>query len=249
MSISVELKNDKFSLKKLKLPTRYYYFNDTENYIKLLSIGEGIFPKDKIKTNIKLTNSNLVTTTESATKIYPSKKEYGINITNIYLENSNLEFLNDELILYKDSKLLQFLKIKCDDNSTFFYSDILSDGRSNENFDFSSMRSKNSFYIRNKIEYLEKFDIQGHTLKSYISDMCSKNELFAKVYIKTNDNKSFLDTLKKEGYLSFTYSSNQEIIIGVLSDLNMGKLKNKIKIIWKFYRDSLNKKEFDLGKQ
>ena len=51
--------------------------------------------------------------------------EFGINSVNISLKNSNLEVLNDELILFKDSKLLQFLNIKTDESSTFFYSDIL----------------------------------------------------------------------------------------------------------------------------
>ena len=249
MSISIAFLNNIFNLKKLQLPTRYYHFKDNENYIKLLSIGEGIFPKDKIKTNILLENSNSIFTTESATKIYPSKKEYGINSINISLENSNLEFINDELILYKDSKLLQFLKIKADDKSTFFYGDILSDGRSNENFDFTSMRAKNSFYIDMDIEYLEKFDVQGKELKNYIEDNSSQNELFAKVYIKTMNNGDFLNKLIENDFTSFSYTSKQNMIIGVLSDSNMAKLKTKVKTVWSLYRKFLGKKEFDLGKQ
>ena len=160
MSITVSFQDDIFSLDKLELPTRYYYFNDVENYIKLLSIGEGIFPKDKIRTNVSLTDSNTIITTESATKIYPSKKEFGINSINITLQNSNLEFINDELILFKEAKLLQLLKIKADEKSTFFYGDILSHGRSYENFDFTVMSAKNSFYCENKLEYLEKYNVQ-----------------------------------------------------------------------------------------
>ena len=85
MSIKFAFKDDKFSLEKLQLPSRHYHFNDNENYIKLLNIGEGIFPKDKIRTSLNLDNSNLILTTESATKIYPSKKEYGIQKIDIVL--------------------------------------------------------------------------------------------------------------------------------------------------------------------
>ena len=139
MSIKFAFKDDKFSLDKLQLPSRHYHFDDNENYIKLLNIGEGIFPKDKIRTSLILDNSNLILTTESATKIYPSKKEYGIQKIDIFLKNnSNLEFINDELILYKDSKYIQFFNLKSDENSTFFYTDILSRGRSFEDFDFSN---------------------------------------------------------------------------------------------------------------
>ena len=86
MSISLEFKDEILSLKKINLPTRHYYFKEEENYIKLLSIGEGIFPNDRIKTNIKLKDSNAIFTTESATKVYPSKKEYGVNYINMELE-------------------------------------------------------------------------------------------------------------------------------------------------------------------
>ena len=249
MSISVSFKDDVFALDKLELPTRYYYFEDIENYIKLLSIGEGIFPKDKIRTNISLENSNVIFTTESATKIYPSKKEFGVNSINITLKNSNLEFINDELILFKDAKLLQLLKIKADKNSTFFYGDILSHGRSYENFDFTNMSAKNSFYCEDNLEYLEKYYVSGTELKNYIQDNNSSNNILAKIYIKTKNNEYFLDNLKENSNQSFSYTSKKKMIIGVISATNMSKLKNEVLVIWALYRRNLNKKEFNLGKQ
>lgn len=248
MSISLEFNKDKFSLEKLNLPTRYYYFNEVENYIKLLSIGEGIFPKDKIKTCIKLSNSGCIFTTESATKVYPSKKEFGINSINISLENSNCEFINDELILYKDAKLIQFLKLKFDKKSTFFYVDILSQGRSYENFDFSKMLTRNKFYFKDDLEYFENFEVSGEDIKDYIKRHEATKTIFAKVYIKTEKNDCFLDLLNKEGFQSFTYSKSKHIILGVMIEDNMFKLKTTIKRIWDLYRQNLNKKSFDLGK-
>jgi urease accessory protein len=60
MSINFEIKNEIFELKKLQLPSRFFHFNEGENYVKLLNIGEGIFPKDRIKTDIKLINSSSI---------------------------------------------------------------------------------------------------------------------------------------------------------------------------------------------
>lgn len=249
MSIKFNFEDDKFSLGKLCLPSRHYYFNDDENYIKLLNIGEGIFPKDRVKTSFSLKNSNLVITTESATKIYPSKKEFGLNSININLENSNLEFINDELILYKDSRYIQTFRLRFDETSTFFYTDILSSGRSFENFDFSHMLIKNSFYENKTLEYLEKFEIEGDELKNYIDRKPSPNKLFAKIYIKTMTNEKFLDKLHKSDFESFTYSSQKKIIIGVISSDSMYELKDKIFKVWELYRSDLNKKKFTLGKQ
>ncbi|RXJ94569.1 urease accessory protein UreD [Malaciobacter molluscorum] len=249
MSIKFNFVNNKFDLKKQSLPSRHYFFNETENYIKLLNIGEGIFPKDRVKTYFSLKDSSLVLTTESATKIYSSKKEYGINSFNINLENSNLEFINDELILYKNSKYVQTFRLIFDETSTFFYTDILSKGRSFENFDFTSMLIKNSFYKNKKLEYIEKFDISGKELKNYIFRKNIKNYFFAKIYIKINHIDCFLDILHLEEFESFTYSCNKQIIIASISSDCMSILKKKIDYIWKLYRKQLCKKEFILGKQ
>jgi|GEM_PF-1243480 len=251
MSLKFNFKDDRFSLDKLNLPSRYYLFKEKENYIKLLNIGEGIFPKDRIKTNFKLDNSNLIITTESATKIYPSNsKSYSINSIDIELKNSsNLEFLNDELISYKDAKFIQIFRLNFDENSTFFYIDILSNGRSFENFDFSIMKIKNSFIENGKYEYLEKFDVEGRDLKDYVKRKSSNENLFAKVYIKSLDNEAFLEILREEDFFTFTFSKSKKMIIGVLSSDNMAVLKAKVLKVWDIYRSVLGKKSFSMGKQ
>ena len=250
MSIAFSFENEQLSLNALQLPSRHYYFNEKENYIKLLNIGEGIFPKDKIRTSFCLDNSNLILTSESATKIYPSTKEYGIQKINIVLKNhSNLEFINDELILYKDSKYIQFFKLNCDESSTFFYTDILSRGRSFENFDFSNMKIKNQFYCDGSLEYAEKFDILGDELKDYITRKSSQNFIFAKLYIKTKNNENFIKTLNLNGYESVAFTQHQKIVLGTFSSSAMSELKEHIMHIWELYRQELNKKPFILGKQ
>ena len=249
MSISFDFKNNIFSINRLNLPSRYYYFNDEENYIKLLSIGEGIFPKDRLKTNVKLVDSSCIATTESATKVYPSKKEFGINYININLENSNFEFLNDELILYKDSKLLQILRLKADENSTYFYSDILTQGRSYEHFDFDSMLVRNKFYIKEELEYFENFEVKGDELKNYIKRHENKNYIYLKIYIKTKKNEDFLKKLHNEGFNSFCFTKSKEMIIGSISSNNMIIIKKEQKKLWNLYRKELGKIEFNLGKQ
>lgn len=250
MSIAFKFTNNQFCLDALHLPTRHYYFSEQENYIKLLNIGEGIFPKDKQRISCTLSNSNLILTTESATKVYPSKKEYGINKINIHLNNeSNLEFINDELILYKDSKYIQLFTLAFDESSTFFYSDILSRGRSFEDFDFSNMLMKNSFKLNHQVEYLEKFDVTGEALKTYVKRKKSENYLFAKVYMKTKNNEKFLKILQQNRYESMSETQHKKIIVGVLTSNNMGNLKEQIMCIWDLYRQESNKKQFILGKQ
>jgi urease accessory protein len=249
MSINFEIKNEIFELKKLQLPSRFFHFNEGENYVKLLNIGEGIFPKDRIKTDIKLINSSSIVATESATKVYPSKDSFGLNSLHVKLIKSNLEFINDELILFKNAKFISLLKIESDSNSTFFYTSILSRGRSFERFDFKEMVVKNSFTVDAKLEYLENFSINGDMLKDYISRHQSENTFFAKVYIKIDKIDKFLEKLHKENFYSFAYSKQKKLLIGVINAKSVSLLKKKIFKIWKLYRVSLGKKEFYLGKQ
>lgn len=249
MSLNFRFENDLFLLKELQLPSRYYYFNEEQNYLKLLTIGEGLFPKDRIRTKIELENSDLVCSTESATKIYPSKKELAISKIDITLKNSNLEYINDELILHRDAKFIQFLNFEFDDDSTFFYGDILSHGRSFEHFDFSLMGAKNCFTHNSNKEYLEKYILDNHIFHNYLHDVDNSKKIFAKIYIKTNINESFLQTLIQKKFVSFTYTKNKTMIVGVLSDTKMLHLKDKLLYIWKIYRNSLKKKQFNLGKQ
>ncbi|HFU75452.1 MAG TPA: urease accessory protein UreD [Arcobacter sp.] len=249
MSLNFSFEKDLFYLKKLALPSRYYYFNDEQNYLKLLTVGEGLFPKDRIKTNIELFDSDVVCSTESATKIYPSKKEFSISKIDITLTNSNFEFINDELILHRDARFLQFIDLKCDDRSTFFYGDILSHGRSFEEFDFTYMGAKNSFKIDSDTEYLEKYILDKSSLSSYIHDMKTDKKIFAKIYIKTKENDTFYNTLLEKQFNSFAFTKNKKMLIGVLSDTKMSSLKKKLLRIWEIYRNSIGKKQFNLGKQ
>ena len=127
--------------------------------------------------------------------------------------------------------------------------DILSRGRSFENFDFTNILVKNSFYENKKLNYLEKFDLSGFELKDYINRRDTTNFIFAKIYIKTLNNEEFLNNLQQRDFESFTYSKDKKIILGVISSDNMGDLKSKIMNVWKIYRNSMDKKEFILGKQ
>lgn len=249
MSIHLSFQGNLFALKRLRLPTRYYHFRDEQNYIKLVSIGEGIFPKDKISTVVKLQNSDLLLATESATKVYPSKKEFGINRIDIQLQASNLEYINDELILYKGARFLQLLRIRADSESTFFYGDILSHGRSYEYFDFHTMAAKNSFYCDGRLEYLEKYTKSGAKVKRYTQQSFYKHSLFAKIYVKTQDNEAFLDHLEKKGFASFALSSHKDMIIGVISQNSMQTLKSQLLAVWELYRLALGKRKFNLGKE
>lgn len=250
MSLSLNFNAQMPKLNRLKLPTRYYHFKDNGNYIKLLSIGEGIFPKDKISLQLDLDESECVVSTESATKVYPSTNEYGINRFDLRLKNnSNLECINDELILFKEARYLQLFTLKADESSHFFYVDILSNGRSFEHFDFTQMRARNRFFIEDELEYLENYKMNGMFLKQYYQRHKTQDYLYAKVYIKAPDNVALEAKFRTLGFNSFTHTHTKKMLIGVLNTSNMGKLKKMVHTLWDSYRAQRHAPAFNLGKQ
>jgi len=247
MSLHLKLINDEISLQKMTLPSRYYCFDD--NYIKLLTLGEGFFPNDKLFTKVELTNSSLIIASESAAKVYPSKDVFAINKFDISLaQNSNLEFINDELIMFMGAKFIQFFNLDFDESCTFFCSEMMSSGRSYEEYDFSNLLMRNKFSKEGAVEYLECFDIEGAKLKDY-SKRHGREEIFAKIYVKSNDNEMFASVLSDMGVRAYEYTQNRAFIVIIICAGKISHLKEEIYNIWELYRKALGKKKFDLGKR
>lgn len=248
MSIEFSFLKDKFYIKSLELPSRYRYFFDDENYIKLICLGDGLYPKDKVKTAITLADSSLILANESATKVYPSSKKFASNLYDIHLCRSNLEFINDELILYKNAKYRQNFTLEYDESSTFFYVDILSNGIDEDGYNYDTMDMKNIFHKDGKKEYMERYKIDSTFLKEYLLRMDVKDKLFVKFYIKTHDNDEFVEMLNTHRFFSFAFTQNRDILIGSSSFSYMPKLKKYLFDVWDLYREFLGKKRFELGK-
>ena len=51
------------------------------------------------------------------------------------------------------------------------------------------------------------------------------------------------------GYGSFTFTRSKKMLLGVISEKNMGKMKMMLNRIWTSYPEQRNKKPFNLGKQ
>jgi urease accessory protein len=249
MSISLSFLNNRLTLNRVALPSRFFHFTDEENYLKLLCVGEGIFPEDKIRTTLKFETSSVVVATESATKVYPSTDGcFGINSISLHLDSSHVEYLNDEMILFQGAKLIQSLHINASEDSTFFYSDILTPGRSFESYDFERLKVKNRFVIKGKLEYIEAYDLSADRMKDYLVRHGMNASIFAKIYVKSPDMDRF-ETLCQEANLgAFGYTKTRKMLLGVLWGETMVEVKQKVMQAWALYRHCQGRASFHLGK-
>jgi urease accessory protein len=251
MSLTLSFDRNVLSADKITLPSRFYRFDERgENYVKILTIGDGLFPKDRVNISLRLRDSNLVLTNESASKIHKSEGDFAVCRYNFaILDGSNLEFINDEVIPFGGSKTLQFFRISLDQNSGFFYCDLLSKGRSFEGYNFSSIAVKNLFIIDGRVEYMERYEISGDWLLDYVKRRGKRGALFAKVYAKTIDNDRFAAKLLEAGIAACEYTQNRRLLVAIIAEEKISAIKKKIDIAWKLYREILGKGVFDLGKR
>jgi urease accessory protein len=251
MSLTLSFDRNALSADKITLPSRFYRFDECgENYVKILTIGDGLFPKDKVNISLKLKDSNLVLANESASKVHKSEGDFAVCRYNfVILSGSNLEFINDEVIPFGGSKTLQFFRVSLAQNSGFFYCDILSKGRSFERYNFSSIAVKNLFTIDGKVEYMERYEISGSWLLDYLNRRGKRDALFAKIYAKTIDNDRFALKLVEAGIAACEYTQNKRLLIALIAEEKISAIKKKIDIAWRLYREILGKGDFDLGKR
>ncbi len=126
----------------------------------LLQLGGGYIEGEKYKNIFKLKdNARAIITTQASAKVYKclnnikTKQETEIELG----KNSVLEYITDNVILYKDAIYKQVNNIYLDESSTLIYSDGITAGWSPEgdNFKYKSVQLKSNVYVNNKLVLLD----------------------------------------------------------------------------------------------
>lgn len=126
----------------------------------LLQLGGGYIEGEKYKNRFVLKEgSRAIITTQASAKVYKclnglkTEQETIIELG----KNSVLEYITDNVILYKDAIYKQVNNIYLDKSSTLIYSDGITAGWSPEgdNFTYNSVQLKSNIYVNNKLVLLD----------------------------------------------------------------------------------------------
>ena len=203
--LDVELKeNDKlktvitkqFSQVPLQIQRAVYPENSLPGmaYLYIISPSGGILQGDRYKTDIIMKN-NAVShiTTQGATRIYSMNSNSASQMVNITLdENCYLEYIQDQIIPYQNSRYYQKVNLNIHDNATLIYSEVLTPGRiaMNESFDYDIC------YLRtycknqnNRFRCLENMKIEPKENNMKIKGILGKYDIVGTVYILTKKEK------------------------------------------------------------
>lgn len=156
-----------------KLARALYLDTDHVPCYYLMQLGGGYVENEKFRTGIHIEeNARAIVTTQAATKVYkcenglPSYQRNEIIVD----DNAVLEFISDNVILYKDAMFKQDTTIKVKSTSTLVYTEGLTSGWSpdGKKFQYSTVQMRLRLYVDDKPMMLDnlKLDTKDDDMES-----------------------------------------------------------------------------------
>ena len=225
--------------------------NDDINSIAIVNTSGGVVSGDKHNISVNVKNSKAMIFSQSAEKIYKSVNDIKANINNeiVVGENSWLEWLPQETILFENSQLIRNLKIHLNKNSESLVGEIIILGRIAKGELCKNIFLKDSISIYKKFE-LEWLDIvllnnNLDETKNSITRLSGANCFFTIVLSSENieEYEYKINNFIEENILDLIISTSvihNNLVIRALGK-NPLDLRNVFSQIWIFIRSDIKK--------
>lgn len=147
-----------------KLARAIYLDTDHIPCFYLMQLGGGYVENEKFRTAVHVKeNARAIVTTQAATKVYkcdnglPSYQRNEIIVD----DNAVLEFVSDNVILYKDAMFRQDTTIKLKDTSTLIYTEGLTSGWSpdGKRFQYANVQMKLRMFVDDRPVMLDNLKL------------------------------------------------------------------------------------------
>ena len=204
---------------------------------------------DQHSVNVRVENSKAMVFSQSAEKIYKSINNTKAIINNeiIVGENSWLEWLPQETILFENSKLIRNLKIHLDKNSESLIGEIVVLGRLAKG-EFSNniyLKDSISIYKDSKLQWLDIVLLEDELSKTKhsVARLNGANCFFTIVMSAVNAEKyesllnDYIERNINDLFISTTVVNNNLIVRGLAK--NPLDLRNLFSKIWIFIRSEI----------
>ena len=185
-----------------KLARALYLDTDGIPCYYLMQLGGGYVENEKFRNAIHVKeNARAIVTSQAATKVYkcmnglPSYQRNEIELE----DNAVLEFITDNVILYKDAMFRQDTTIRVKDTSTLMYSEGLTSGWSpdGKRFQYSSVQMKLRMFLNDKPVMLDnlKLDPREDKMDSlgFFEDYINYSSL---IVMDSSVNTALIETLR-----------------------------------------------------
>ncbi|HZG72432.1 MAG TPA: urease accessory protein UreD [Chondromyces sp.] len=233
--------------------TRPVYLEEDIPCVYLIHVGGGYVDGDQYLTSLVVEEgAELIVTTQSSTKVYKTPKEPVIQRTNIQLgRGSVLEYLPDPLIAYEGARFVQETEIHMEEESCFFYSDIITPGWAEDGsfFRYDWIRSKVKVYKGEKLVLFDHTWLEPDGRMGGMMQMDGYTHMGTFLIVHHQIGKGFLNRLYEKLEESFSDSrfgvsalSEGGVIVRILA-ANTGILEKIIACAHRFARNELLQRE------
>ncbi|WP_066314948.1 urease accessory protein UreD [Bacillus sp. FJAT-29814] len=177
-----------------------YHDNSGRACYYLLNPGGGYLDGDRYQMKICLEeNAQLTLTTQGATKVYKTPRQYAYQESEICLHaGSYLEYFPDPLIAYQNAHYKQKNVIQMDRSATLLYSDIITPGWSpeGERFSYKTVQVLNEIYMDGELVVYDHLKLKPaiQNLEG-LGFMEGYSHLGSMIVIDEKINNAFLDEL------------------------------------------------------
>lgn len=135
----------------------------------ILNPGGGYLDGDRYRLKFTLDKQSKMTlTTQSATKVYKTPKDYAYQETEIFLKDgSYLEYITDPLIAYRQAKYIQKNIVHMEKGTTYLYSDIVTPGWSpdGEHFSYDHLQLIHEVYMDGELAVFDHIKLSPDSQK------------------------------------------------------------------------------------
>ena len=220
-------------------------------FLQIMSSSGGIVQGDRYQIDISLKNNAVANlTTQGATRIYKMDTNFATQSVNVSVdEGCYLEFIPDQLILYKNSRYFQQMNLQIHDNATMLYSEIIVPGRisMNEIFDFDTCFLKTiATNQEKKLRFIDTTVMVPKKQKMIKSGLFGNKSIVGTVYIITKQDHVLEFTseinslIKKSGLIGGTsiMPKSSGVIARIIDD-DSNKIKDFVYDIVKLTRKKI----------
>ncbi|MGG4041044.1 urease accessory protein UreD [Bacillus smithii] len=182
--------------------SRPIYLEKDLPFLYLIHVGGGYVDGDVYLTNLNVEEeAELAVTTQSATKVYKTPKKPVVQKMNIHLKKGSvLEYLPDSLIAYKEARFIQETTVHIEEDSGFFYSDVITPGWAEDGslFPYDWIRSKLKVYKKDRLVLFDHLRLEPDEDMSGMLQMDGYTHIGTFLIFHQKADKTFLDRLYDE---------------------------------------------------
>lgn len=185
-----------------KIQRSFYPEGNSICHSVILHTAGGIVGGDILTQNIHLfPHSQVFITNPAATKIYRTSEKKAFQEIIIKLENNTyLEYLPQETIIFNECQYQQKLKVELGDNATWLGWEIIRFGRSarGETFTHGQWRNYTEIWHKDKPLWIDRQSLQGESqLFSEINGLAGKPVVGSLILVSTNNHQNVIGEIRE----------------------------------------------------